>query len=227
MQLSLGVLGLLAAAPAPSLDGFLRDVPGMTSQPTAPAVTTVDGIKVVQRSVSSNRSAHELQKHFAAAFDAAGLYIAPEQDEVKPLVGLQISGLDTENLLSYSALLQPAAKGTTVVIAYADLGKKKPTREPIGPVFPGANSITSFAVENQKATSYAVDATPAEIKAFYRETFAGVGFTEAAPNVFQKGNQQFTVTVSPGVSERYVLLKLETVPGAPAPAKPPPPAPKK
>ena len=92
-------------------------------------------------------------------------------------------------------------------------------------LFPGATSLTTFSLENQKAMSYAVAATPAEIKDFYRSAFGEAGYRESAPNanIYQRGNQQFTLTVSPGVSERYVMLRLDTVPGM---MMPPPPEPK-
>ena len=201
----------------------------MVSPPTAPALTKVDGVTVVQRSVTSNRSPLELATHFAGAFEKAGFYIAPEQDQMKPMSGMQMSGLDTENLLSYTAILQPAGKGTTVVLAVADLAAKKPIAEPIGPVYPGATAVTSFALESQKAMSYSVVATPAEIKTFYKDTFSVAGYRESAPLIFQKGNEQYTVTVSPGITERYVLLKLDLLPGLPPPdktrASPAPPLP--
>lgn len=231
MQLTVVLLFLAASPRVLTVDPFLRDVPGATGVPTTSETTKVDGLQVVQRSISSTKSPLELRDYFLAAFDKAGLYVAPEQDDIKPMLGLQITGLDTENLFSYSALLQPAGKGTTVVVAAVDLGARKELKEQIAPVVPGATSITTFEVEGSKSMTYSVDATPAEIKEFYRDTMKGAGFQESAPNIYQRGNEQFSVTISPGISVRYVMIKKDTnpnaLPPAPMPAlgKPAPAAP--
>lgn len=210
----------LTATPPPSVDPFLKDVPGVTASPTSAVSTKVDGILVVQRSLRSDRSPEELKEFFGAAFEKAGFYIAPDQDKLTPQLGVQISGLDTENLLSYTALLQPSGnKGTTIVLAVANLGKKDAPKNPIGPVYPGAVSITMYNLESMKAMTYRTDGTPAEIKTFYRDTLTAAGFKEGEPNTYVKGNQQFAITVSPGVSEREVMVQLAT-PGT-LPAGPP------
>jgi hypothetical protein len=206
------VPALLRPTPAPSVDPFLKDIPGVSSNATSAAMTRVDGVMVVQRSVRSDKPPEELRDFFAERFQKAGLYIAPEQETMQPQLGVQITGLDTENLLSYTAILQPSGqKGTTVVLAVANLGKKASTKEPIGPVYPGAAALTTFNFETVQAMTYTCDGTPAEIKTFYRDTLLGAGFKEGEPNSYQRGNQMFTIAVSPGVSSRDVLVKLETV----------------
>ena len=193
-----------------SVDPFLKDVPGVTSTPTAPAGTKVDGVQVFQRSVRSDRSPSELREFFASAFEKAGFYIAPDQEVLTPQLGVQVTGLDTENLISYTALLQPSGgKGTTIVLAVANIGKRTSEGNPIGPVYPGGTAITSYNIETIKAMTYRVAATPAEIKNFYRDTLTSSGFKEVELNTYLKGHDQFTITVAPGISEQEVMVRLE------------------
>ena len=57
---------------------------------------------------------------------------------------------------------------------------------------------------------------------FYFQTLTGAGFKDTGePDSYQKGNQKISVTISPGMSEQGVLVKLETVAAGPPPPMPP------
>ena len=110
-------MALLTAGADPALINQLTlSVPGQSSPPTAMVHTEFDGTKVSQRSIVSSRPVSELKSHFAQMFKRAGLYIAPEQEDVKMESGEQVTGLDTENLIAYTALMQTSGKLTTVVL---------------------------------------------------------------------------------------------------------------
>jgi hypothetical protein len=212
MQLMLMLVVLQQAPPSPaSVAGLLDGVPGRTSATTVPVVTNVEGVNVTQSSCTSKASIDELNAHFAKRFAKQGLYLPPEQKDWQPEAGTQLTGLDPENLVSYTVMLQPAGKAVTVLIAAADLGAKKlgETAEPVAPAMPGATGLTSYRLEGITAMSYAVRATPVEIKAFYRETLKKGGWVETGGLAFVKDGQQLTVEVSPGVSERYVMVQLQ------------------
>lgn len=210
----------LAAAPpsAVPLDSFLKDVPGVTAAPTLPVNSKVDGVDIQQRMVRSTKSPYELREFFGSAFLKAGLYIPPEQDTISAQVGVQITGLDTDHLMSYTALLQPAGKGgTTIVLAVANLGKKTALIDPIAPVFPGGTSVTSYNLESTKAMTYSAVATPAEIKTFYFQTLTAAGYKDGTePDTYLRGNQLISINISPGMTEQGILVKLETITGPPA-----------
>lgn len=210
MQLALVAAALIGAAPNP--DQMMKDLPGLSSPPTEAVSTEMDGMLVTQRSATSKKPVAELRAHFLKVFEKAGLYLPPEQDRWQPEIGEQVTGLDTENLVTYTALLQPNGKSVTVVLAMGNVGAKKDLPpDTMGlPVYPNAGPPTRLDVETTKAFSYAAKATPAELKAFYREALPKLGWREQDQSLtFVKGAQQVRVTVSPGVSERYVLLQLE------------------
>src|SRR5438128_1925935 len=97
--------------------------------------------------------------------------------------------------LSVAVLALVAAAGGPSVSATA-----------IAPVMPGAGAVTAYELETTRAIGYPVAATPAEIKRFYRETLTAAGYSEPEPLVFTRGTQRLSVIVSPGVSERYVVV---------------------
>lgn len=222
MQLS-GLLLLLAAA-APSttdeeraVDALIARTPNIVAPPTLAQKTAVgQTVPVIQRSVTSSARPEDLKSFFKAEFMRKGLYIAPEQDKFSPEKGMQVTGLDTETLVAYMALFQPAGKLTTVVIAAANVGKPAneaaTTHEPIAPLFPGAHSVTTYHVEVVKGMTYSCPGTPAEIKKFYREQYGKLGYKETEDMVFLKQNSRVWIIVSPGVSERSVAVYLQTAP---------------
>jgi hypothetical protein len=216
MQLTLiALLALSAEPPARLAVSMVKDVPGMVSPPTLPQSTTVDGIGVTQTSCVSKAPLGELKSYFRATYQKAGLYLAEEAEDVRPEKGEQVTGLDTENLISYTVLLQPSGKLTTVVMAVAQLGGQKlqQSSDAIAPVFPGGEHVTSVLMEGAKAMSYSAKATPAELKAFYKETLTKAGWVEKEPMAFVKNGQELTVSVAPGVTERYVVIQIQALGG--------------
>lgn len=200
----------LGAAPLEPMK-LLGDVPKRVSAPTAVVKTRADGIDVAQTSCASKASVSELKAHFAQVFEKAGLYLAPEQEGFKFEKGEQVTGLDTDNLLTYTALLQPSGKLTTVVLAMALVGMPKPeaTAEAFAPLFPGGSALSTFRLEGVRAMTYSAPGTPAQITGFYADVLGKAGWVKKSDTVWTKGGEQLTLTVSPGTNERYVMLQLQ------------------
>lgn len=201
------------------VDDLTAQVPGRVTPATAAVKTSVQSIPVVQRSVTSTMKPLDLRNHFLGVFKKQGLYLAPEAEKMKPETGEQVTGLDTENLISYTVWIQPSGSYSTVVIAGADIAKPGPVTQgtdAIGPVFPNAWNLTSYRMEAVQGMTYACHGTPAEIKRFYRaELVTKQGYSETEDLVFVKGNTRTWISIAPGVSERQVSLYLQTTPDAP------------
>ncbi len=202
---------VLAAAPALASNPFGKDVPGAVSKPTLPEKTVVDGVTIETSTLVSSKDVATLKAHFRAQFARGGLYLAEETEAMKLKLGEQVTGLDTENLISYTVFLQPSGKNaTTVIVSSANLGKRAPQPAPaFAPVYPGSGSVTSSQLEWMKSMSYATTATPAEIRAFYREKLVAQGYEPLPDDEFVKGAERIVLTVAPGVMERTVLLVQE------------------
>jgi hypothetical protein len=193
------------------VDDLVSRVPGVAAPGTASQRTTIGAIPVIQRSVVSSARVEDLKAYFKDAFEKAGMHLAPIAEKFKPQVGEQVSGLDTENMISYTVFFQPSGKYTTVVIGAADLGHPKASKgnEAIGPVYPGATKLTSYNLEQVRGMTYICSGTPAEIKAFYRDEFAKLGYKETDELVFIKDTSRAWITVAPGLSERGVAVYLQ------------------
>lgn len=211
MQLIAVTLSVALGAAPLELGQLLKDLPQKATAATQPVGTRADGVEVVQTSCVSRASPAELKAHFIELFKRAGLYLAPEQEELRFEKGDQVTGLDAENLVSYTALLQPSGKLTTVVLAVAQVGmpRQDPAPDAFAPVFPGATALTTFRFEGVRAMTFASTATPAQLSGFYADTLTKAGWVRSAEGgSYVKGGQQLTVTVSPGTSERYVMVQL-------------------
>jgi hypothetical protein len=214
MQFALAV-ALLATDPSianVAIDRYIESVPSRTGDPTDLMGTTVDGVPVRQRSIQSREKPEVLQAHFVKLFQKAKLYLAPEVMGIHGQAGLQVTGIDPENMVSYSVILQPNPQGTTIVVASADLGHLQTIKSDnaIGPVYPGAQHVTSSTMEGIHMMTYEVQATPAEIKAFYRDEYGKGGYAESGELNFVKGTDRATLTVSPGITKRMVMLQTGT-----------------
>jgi hypothetical protein len=205
------LVSTFVASPAFAANPFVKDVPGAVSKPTLPEKTVVDGVTIETSTLVSSKDVATLKAHFRAQFGRSGLYLAEETEELKMKLGEQVTGLDTENLISYTVLLQPSGKNaTTVIVSSANLGKRETKAVPaFAPVYPGSGSVTSTQLEWMKSMNYATTATPAEIRAFYREKFAALGYELRPDDEFVKGTERIALTVAPGVTERMVLLVQE------------------
>lgn len=202
---------VLAVSPAVSANPFVKDVPGALSKPTLAEKTVVDGVIIETSTQVSSKDVPTLKAHFRARFERSGLYLAEETEGLKLKLGDHVTGLDTENLISYTVILQPSGKNaTTVIVSSADLGKRETRAVPaFAPAYPGSGPITSTQLEWMKSMSYATTATPAEVRAFYREKLAAQGYEPLPDDEFVKGTERIALTVAPGVTERTVLLVQE------------------
>jgi hypothetical protein len=213
---------LLATDPTTTITGplneYIDSVPSKIGSPTDLMGTTVEGVVVRQRSVQSTEKMDALKKLFIERFHKKGLYLAPEGAQLKGQAGEQVTGLDTENMVTFSVILQPNPKGTTIVVAAADMGhvSRIESNTSNGPVYPGAKNVMTSSLEGTHLMTYSVEATPAEIKSFYRSAYAKAGYTEAGGElVFSRGFERAQVTVDPGLSARTVMVQTGSTKDSP------------
>lgn len=205
------LVAALVGGPGASANPFLEGIPGAVSKPALAEKSVVDGVTIETSMLVSSKDVATLKAWFRARFLRGGLYLAEEAEAMKLELGEQVTGLDTERLISYTVFLQPSGKSaTTVIVSSANLGKRETRVVPaFAPVYPGSGPVTSTQLEWMKSMSYATTATPAEVRAFYREKLAAQGYELRPDDEFVKGTERIGLTVAPGVTERTVLLIQE------------------
>lgn len=204
----------LSGGSANAADLFSQAVPGAVAPASAPSITELDGVKVKMSTAVSTKSVGDLKAHYRGVFEQMGLYLDDEVNDIALKDTDQITALDTERLISWTVLLKPSKQGAvTVLLTSSELSRKPgPTAPPFAPLMPNAVDLVQSNLETMDAFTYAVPATPLEIKDFYRAHFKKAGFKEEGDLIFTKGNEQIALTVSPGVATRGVMLVRQTAP---------------
>jgi hypothetical protein len=226
MRLSLLLMMLAAAPPHPreglDPDTLLGGLTSLISPPSRATRTDSQGIVIKQTTCISKESPEALAGYFATKFKAAGLYFPPELKKYRVPNGSIVSALDTENLVSHTAWLQPNGKYTTILLTEADVSHVEPAKasEQIAPLYPGATDVMSSRIEGTKTMTYQTTATPAQVRGFYTDVLSKDGYAPQSDQVwYVKGDQRISIHVSAGVTKRFVVVSV--VNGGPAETIPP------
>lgn len=200
---------------------FTWDVPKVIETVEVPGIMKSDGVPVKLRSVKSAERPEIILQHMVKRFDDWGFYIPPTRTQW--LKESQLTALDTEQMISYTFIIQPNPDGsTTVVLGEANLGQWQsqvmPAPSPIAPVFPEATDVVNSDLEVARTVSYLVPAaksTP-DVQGFYRKVLKEDGYTEVEPNTYRKGNEELLVTVQPakGAQLSVMVIRRTTTEGS-------------
>ena len=181
------------------------------------------GIPVRAWEVISSAKPEELLAHFAGSFERAGLYVPPPAHQARVRRAFQLSGLDVERLIAYSALLRSNNDGTTtVILGEANVGAARTVDAwAIAPLFPGAAEVITANVEAARMVGYSTHASEEELAAFYRETLGAAGYQEVERNVFRRAHEELRVFSKPRASGRQVVVMVRGGVQEEAPLDPP------
>ncbi len=193
------------------------EVPDRSSAIDVPVVQVVNGLPVRFSAAVSRAKPDFLLKYYVDEFTKAGLYIPPEEHQMDlggPLV--QLTALDTDNLISYSVILQVTDdKHTTVIMGQGYLTnwlEKKPEGADVVPLFPGARNTVHTHSEGLDVVQYSLKADAAPVRNFYDSTLRRGGFSvdAADPSTFVRGSERITVSVvksAPGSDTSVVVRR--------------------
>lgn len=211
------LLLVLACLDARAALAFEWAVPAEASRVDVAGVQQARGIPVKLEAATSRLSAPELLRYFAGRFRERGLFIPPAKDQLVVEGALQLTALDVERLLSYTVLLRPLpdGRGTQVLMSTADLDAARSEGPAFVPLPPGASSVVSVDVEAARSVSFAVQARPEQVAAFYREVLPRDGYREQEPGVFTLGPRTLRVHTRALADGRLgVVVREQTLPEA-------------
>ncbi len=188
-MVALVVLALLGQAP------HVWNVPEVIDVVDAPGRTEAGGVPVAMHAVRSKASAETLIKVLEEQFSRAGLYLPPANPQLS--VHAQVTGLDVDRQIAYTAFLQRNAdKTVTVIFTETFMKERKAQAVPEAPVMPGATQVLTSKAETLSSVSYRVKATPEEVRRYYTEVMAAAGFKPSAshPLKFANGKDVWSVS---------------------------------
>jgi hypothetical protein len=188
---------------------FSWDIPKVVEVVEVPGTMMADGIPVRMRAVRSTEKPEVLLQHVVDRFEAWGFYLPDAEGQAQPFREPQLTALDWERLVSYTAIFQPNPDGsTTVFLGEADLSRPPVVQSPIAPVYPGAREVVHTDVEAARSLTYAVAAKPAEVLDFYRRELVKQGYAEAEPGLYRNDSDELQVRVHAGKGQQSSVVVL-------------------
>ncbi|RKG79824.1 hypothetical protein D7W79_09345 [Corallococcus exercitus] len=204
------VLALAGASPVwAQRANFTWDIPKTVSVVDVPGQVDANGVPVKLLAVRSKEKAQVILQSVVDRWLSWGFVVPEAYKQPQLLREPMVTGIDTRNFISYTAILQVNPDGTTTVfLGEANLGAAK-APQPAGlPVFPGGSRVLTAETEGARTVSYSVPGkTTAEVEAFYREALTKAGFKEIQPRVFKSSTEE--VSLNLGVTkEGPVAVRL-------------------
>jgi hypothetical protein len=226
----LGALAdILKASPADGGERLLKyrwSVPELEHTIDVPSTQSVNGLPVRFSAAVSRAKPDFLLKYYVDEFAKAGLYLPPPSEQVA-MGGnaLQVTGLDTDNLVSYTVILQVASDRYTTVImghSYLEPWMRGARPDDFAPLFPQSEAVVRSRAEGVDVLQFVTDAEPKAVRTFYGEVLLKAGYVAVEPDVFARGAERISLKLvkSPkaGVKQTGVVLQRRVGGG---PDKPP------
>ncbi len=155
----------------------------------------------------------ELHIHFLRS----GLFMVPLSEQDQPLRQVQVTALDQSRAISYTAMVDGLADGTCMVmLGEADIGQSTRTglmrkaqnlpQQDIAPMMPQATGPTRVSIEGMKTLSFQVKDSEAAVRKFYQAELTKLGYVEAAPDLFQRKDEELQLSMNRAKDVLNVLL---------------------
>ncbi len=205
------VLSRLAPAPTatPSRPPFRWEVPGLIAWVETAGPQISNGVPLVLQMGRSTASMETLLQHFVDSFQKAGLYVPPASRQLRAFREPQITALDPERMISYTAILQPNPDDTvTVILGTSNLSEYHPQAQSLkwAPLPPDAKQLMLTDMEGQQQAVFAASTSQEEVLRFYRGKLLQAGFQEKEPGEFHRGDERLRVSTRLEEGQLMVLL---------------------
>ncbi len=220
---------ILKTSPADGGERLLKykwSVPDLEHTIDVPSTQSVNGLPVRFSAAVSRAKPEFLLKYYVDEFAKAGLYLPPPKEQVA-MGGnaLQVTALDTDNLVSYTVILQVASERYTTVImghSYLEPWMRGARPDDFAPLFPQSEAVVRSRAEGVDVLQFMTDAEPKAVRAFYGEVLSKAGYVAIEPDVFVRGAERISLRVvkspKPSVKQTGVVLQRRVGGG---PDKPP------
>jgi hypothetical protein len=181
------------------------NVPDLQGYVDVPVVQFINGLPVRFNAAMSKHDVPYLMDFYAKEFIKAGLYIPPP-DTMNGL-GLgdrffQLTGLDTDNLISYSVIFQPIDDhSTTVIMGQGYLQewlKRKPQTTDFAPLYPQAAQVVRTHTEGMELINYTTPSPATLVYGFYDDVMPKAGYAKLGNGVYVRGQERIQVRAGRG-----------------------------
>jgi hypothetical protein len=187
----------------------------------------IDGVQMVNdvpvrlHSVVVKGRVEAVLQEIYNGFLKAGLYIERPENQDQFFRQTQLTALDTERAISYTAMVDGLADGTCVVVlGEANIGESTrvgllrknanaPEATDFAPLMPTALTPTRVNIEGMRTLGFSVVASSeADVRKFYQEQLKKRGYLEAPGDLFQRKQEEIQLSMQRDKERLNVLLTL-------------------
>ena len=196
------------------LSNILREVPIEGTQ-------RVNDVPVKLHSVVVKGGIGDVMEELYAHFLRSGLYMDPPNKQDQFFRQLQLTALDTDRAISYTAWVDGQADGTCIVVlGEANIGESTrvgllrkassvPEASDFAPLMPMAISPSRVNLEGMRTLTFTILASSEGlVRKFYQEQLKKLGYTEAQKDLFQRGKEEIQLSMHRDSEQLNVLLSL-------------------
>lgn len=186
------------------------NVPRVLDVVDAPGVTWVHGVPVTMHALRSAEKLEALVLDLRQQFIRANLFLPPHKGSLMP-GAVQLSGIDPDTFIVYTAFAQANPDGTsTVILTETAMAARRSVGPPrFAPVMPAAVDVFTTETEGLQVLQYGVTGTQQDVTSFYAETLTRAKYVEASPGVFRRGSDELRISTRPGKSARDVSVVVQ------------------
>lgn len=150
-------------------------------------------------------------------FRTSGLYVQDPKEQAQPMRQLQITGLDRDRAISYTAMVDAARDGNCmVVLGEANIGMasyaghmRKARNEEVKyflPLMPDAISPFKTDLEQMHTVGFSVASDEATARKFYDQQLKQRGYVKVDSSIYRKGSEDVALTFARENGRLNVLL---------------------
>ncbi len=222
---------ILADGGVPTRPPFAWKVSNIIDDIEMPGVVMSNGFPVKMHAFRVKATEQEVFEELLQNFQDQGLYLQTPEKQAQPTKQTQVTALDYQRFISYTAFVEPHPDGTcTVMLGEANIALGLKMRESGGeadfaPIFPGAQGVMRSKAESMDTIGFRTAASEAELLEFYKKHLKEQGYAEAPGNAWQKPGDHIRVVARRATGMLQVLLvrsRGEMAPSGPPPSGPPP-----
>ncbi len=164
-----------------------------------PGTVISNGFPVKMHAFRVKGSEEAIFRELMDNFQEQGLWMQTPTKQPQPLRQNQLTALDTDRRISYTAFVEPHPDGTcTVMLGEANIGlgldaAKQGGQVDFAPLYPGCDGVMRSQAEGMDSLSFRTTDGEAKVLEFYRKRMKELGYSEAAGNGYIKPGEHIRI----------------------------------
>lgn len=180
----------------PTHPPFVWNISNIVESIDIPGIVMSNGFPVKMHSLRVKQTEEEVFRELADQFTSQGLYVKEMKKQPQLLKQWQLTGLDGERGISYTAFVEPHKDGTcTLVLGEANIAeglkiRKRGDGVDFAPLYPKAQGVTRTQAEGYETMVFHTVDSEADVLAFYERELKSRGYTASGHNIFHKNGEE-------------------------------------